>query len=136
MGMQAWQKRESEQQDFVEELQHEVYERADEEEDADLFLTEIGAAILGHIIATRRKNGLPQTEAGKFIAGLYEKIIEFARVESERPYLLTLLWKQLETSIFALASRPYADEQMRNPQAVYGAASPTAEVEAPKPRRG
>lgn len=132
---QAWQLRESEQQEFVQGLAREVRDAADAFGNYELYIIEFLIAILTHfrfeIDWERVMPKLKSIAIGPacLLEGAVARIAEFARVESERRRLLYMLFKELEPTVASWAQREYGSDQIFRQQEVFGAASATAELE-------
>ena len=124
--------RKSQQQEFIHGLMSEVWEEAEKAESYHNFMALFAVAIL----TNWRGTFIPYppeftryNEIYSFFRATREKIVQFARVEEEKKYLLWLLFEEITESVEQEMTSPYRNEEMKNPQAVYGAPSATDEVE-------
>ena len=128
----AWRVRRHQQQEFVRELAHEVREWAERCGDYHEGLLRFGIALLwdlrervtGQMAPT---GGHPVLE-NDLLREIAERIRAFARVKSERAYLLMSLFGELEVGMFTVFTSLYYRDEALKPQEVFGAPSPTAEV--------
>lgn len=125
----AWQHREYKQQEFIRQLVREVHDLADKTPDYEVFMLDFAIALLNYYCI--RINGirdLERSDVGLVLQKFANKIASFIRVSSESDYLLYLLFKELEISIFARGKRDYLRDQITNPEAVFGAPSTMTDV--------
>lgn len=126
----AWQVRDWQQREFIREFMREVYEQADEEENADAFLLDV----LGVTIA-RVKHGetpLPVTDsAGYLLVRFLEKVRAFTNTRAEGDYLLCMLAEELEKSAFAPFFSAWSEKQFMDSRAALGSSSASDDVVLP-----
>ncbi len=130
---QAWQHRESEQQQFIEKLAHTVHTAADESESYELFVIEFLTAVLVHfrfeIDPHRAAATHNRTGATWLVDSITRQIKGFCRVESERKHLLYRLFTALQPTVASWSHRDYLRDQILKTEDVFGAPSATAEIE-------
>ncbi len=133
----AWQFREMQRQEFIEEMMGRIYEE-EEQSQNPIFLFSLGEAILGYLRCLREDELIkspklitPTEETCLFGTELLPEIRSFSRVPAEENILLAELLGQ----VIKAATQPFVtkmgEAELQSAEAVYGAPA-TAEVPFPE----
>ena len=125
----AWMKRSSEQQQFVDKLERRVRDAAEESGNYELFIVQFLIALLQHFRSLiGGAAGDRETNAGQLLMSILEEIQQFSRVESEKIFLAHRLYGKLNNTLGSWATRQYQSDGIRDPQSVFGAPSAMSEI--------
>lgn len=122
-NMEPWQKREFEQQRFIEKMADRVRDIAEKSGNYTAFIGEFSIALLRSIVCFA--GGEPirnNSKAEDLRDDLLPEFNNFQRAEGELTYLIGLLLQKLSVSIYSFTQRKYQSSCMADPEGVYGAA--------------
>jgi len=126
----AWQVRQYQQQQLIEELVKEVFDTADffgefesKEFDEQEFLFDFGVAVFQYLKRNKEK---ALTPAYLLLRNIIENDIKpFVRVTSEVNYLIHMLFVKLSPSIFSRATEGYLRDSVHNQKETFSAPAMT-----------
>lgn len=127
----AWQVRLSEQQELVRKLAEEVRDIAYAASNYDRYIMDFLIAGLQRCISRSFKRlplGHPTSAARLLKSRIAPEIGRFARVSSEKKFLLYILFHELESSFSTWAGMDYLGDQITNPRVVFGVPSAMTEL--------
>jgi hypothetical protein len=120
----AWQVREYQQWEFIQELVWRVQQEAERSGDYSSYILAFSGFILERIrwqVLRKAEGTMPFPGGGYPLSGEIERqITSFSRVRSEHEYLWYLLFRALDPAVASIAARDYLEEQILHPEAAYG----------------
>jgi hypothetical protein len=126
----AWQRRDAEQQRFIERCARDVHDWIEEQvESGGGRVSDLYAAFGIDLLLALRASDCDGLDVGTPAMTFVTEVGDFARVPSERDYLIQLMLKKMLPPIFSDVTMEYEKERHANPQAALHAPSYTAEVE-------
>lgn len=133
----AWQRRDSEQQRFIDKFEHYLREEIESELVADdvgpgvvEVITDFGVFLLNTLRTSGVEDQLDETIfTERMLKEFLTRVEKFKRVDSERDVLILQMFMRLQNTIFSGVISEYEKERHKDPQQALHAPSYTAEVE-------